>query len=245
MFCSAKYTHHTFTPIINIIKLQQQQTNIQVKRTMPVLWCCRPDWFMENMGSLLRTSAGKVWLGSNDASLYQVWLQRAQRFRSQTVIEIPNVHSDLEHSNLIFSHSTLAHDDTPCQVWLQSIERFFRYCPHKTQAHRRMVRVMPICLPFKKLSYGGTMNKETGPWKVSLTASNAVNITNLPFCVQRHGVMTFPIFRPIKAQKSKQRPCQHKPLRKHTTKSRLTCHNMFVCLTCLMLTLCVWGGLAL
>ena len=32
MFCGAKYTHYTFTPIIKkIIKLQQQQTNIQVK----------------------------------------------------------------------------------------------------------------------------------------------------------------------------------------------------------------------
>ena len=31
MFCGAKYTHQTFTPIIKIIKLQQQQINIQVK----------------------------------------------------------------------------------------------------------------------------------------------------------------------------------------------------------------------
>ena len=137
-------------------------------------------------------------------------------------IQIPNVHSDLEHSNLIFSHNTLAHDNI---------------MPSLVTKYWEVLQILSIILSFKKLSYGGTMNKETGPWKVSLTASNPVNVTNLPFCVQRHGVMTFPIFRPIKAQKSKQRPRQHKPLRKHTTKSRLTYHNLFVCLTCLMLTL--------
>ena len=31
MFCGSKYTHHTFTPIIKNIKLQQQQINILVK----------------------------------------------------------------------------------------------------------------------------------------------------------------------------------------------------------------------
>ena len=46
----------------------------------------------------------------------------------------PSCDLDLKNSNPFFLHDTPAYDDvSPCQVWVQKVWQFRRYCPNKHQ----------------------------------------------------------------------------------------------------------------